>query len=665
MGRFTDWLRPPPVVAAATTITDPRELDSILGGSARDITAAWKVWREVGEIHYATTQQARLVSRVGWDFHVDGVQADEDEAARVLEEAFGNQLHDLAKQGALHLQVAGGYILARWPGDMRRGGPWDVVSLAPDYKQKELLRKADVRVHVTNPDPVDPTRTDSPVIAAIDVARELILARAQSRAAARNRTAQHGLFFYPLEGAGQDPEGFKKKLQAVITAPLADELSSAGVVPNLVGFPGDWIDKVKNIQIGPPLDEKLFLRVEALVKQIAMILDSPPEILLGMGDVNHWSSWAIQEDNWFGHTEPLASRVGEGFAEAMAFAADLDSDRLMVTPDPSPVLQRRPAITDVATAYTNNVVTAEYYRAQLGADEDDAPDAPPEVSEPPPVDEETSEDPSGDEVAPVLRPVAAAVAQRLPSAARLQAIDSQAYDSVGDLITDAAERALERLGAKLRSMAQGSGIDLPTDKTNAEIAAAYKGDIPGADEAVAAVAVAWATKVDRVVRRAYKQLHDAGVELPPDDNAITDASQVFAAAVGAQVAVRRGGGTGDAELWTNTRRVVSIAGLNPDPAPPVQGVGGGRRQINSVGVGIALGETAINFVRDNYQAVVGAYTWVHVDGKDPHPVHVELDGRTFNGEYLLEEGINWFPGDHAGCECVALPKFVRVERTAA
>lgn len=79
------------------------------------------------------------------------------------------------------------------------------------------------------------------------------------------------------------------------------------------------------------------------------------------------------------------------------------------------------------------------------------------------------------------------------------------------------------------------------------------------------------------------------------------------------------------------------------------------------GMGIGLGARAYAAIQQQYALVPGQYRWLHeYRGAHPHPQHQRLAGRTFNGEYILEGGINWFPGDHAGCVCVGVPDFVEV-----
>jgi hypothetical protein len=93
------------------------------------------------------------------------------------------------------------------------------------------------------------------------------------------------------------------------------------------------------------------------------------------------------------------------------------------------------------------------------------------------------------------------------------------------------------------------------------------------------------------------------------------------------------------------------------PERPIAAAAG----IPVAGNGIALGRRSFDAIQATYSLVPGSYTWLHeYRGKDPHPEHLSFAGRSFNGDYILEDGINWFPGDHAGCACAAFPEFVEV-----
>jgi hypothetical protein len=54
-----------------------------------------------------------------------------------------------------------------------------------------------------------------------------------------------------------------------------------------------------------------------------------------------------------------------------------DDADVQVIPDPTPVLAKLGSVTDALEAFDRGIVSPEYVRAQMGADDQDAPDGPP------------------------------------------------------------------------------------------------------------------------------------------------------------------------------------------------------------------------------------------------------------------------------------------------
>lgn len=691
MGLLDLFFRRP--LTAAATVATSRQLEAT-GGSTqvRETADAWRVWRQLGEIHYVTTQQARLVSRLEWDVVLDGAELEPDRAAELLEAAFGNDLPELARQAALHLEVAGAYLLARIDDE------WQVVSYPVGYAEQQKLKRADVTTLVRNPDPVDPRRSDSPVLAALDVARELLLARAQARAAARSRTAQLQTIIYPSEGV-PDPEQFEQDLMDVMTAPLEDERSAATVVPNLIGFPGEQISNWRTLDLTGPIDEKLHEKIRGLVGQLAVILDAPPEILTGMGDTNHWTSWAIQEDNWLGHVEPLAQMIGRGFAVAIATATNTPIDLVDIVPDPAPLLKRRPTISDAMAAFSAGLVSADWAREQIGADADDAPtsggdpavtaaldllkSAPSLAQSPglPALVAQIRAVLSGDD-APALgadevivsesvgepeQPQIAAAPVSLPfSTDRLLSIDQSASDSLGDLLELAVTRVREKVGSQIRSRLQGDPAaksamaDIPNADLPAKLPKALA-LLPNLDQTIAdTLENVLPPAFSKIVRRAYADTRSAGVLITLDDDVLAAATDTLLAEAASICLDALNGDAVDGALWVLNRQALTLAGGGDDPTVTVGETAAPRKRIAMAspldGAGIALGRGAIGWVIDNLNVAPRAYQWEHVGGSgNDHPEHKMFHGWEFDGAILEWDGVEWFPGDHLGCRCRRVP----------
>jgi len=636
-------------------------------------TDLWHIYRCVPEVHYAVNQQARLVGRLDWRVSIEG--RDVDDSEEVMRQAFGSDLRSLATYAAIHLQVPGQFYLVRVPGTNGKAARWRIIRSPLPHDQKKVAEAATAVVQVVIEDPALDTRADSPVMAVRDIATELILTRAQARATARNRTAQLMTVIYPKEGAGPDPKKFERDIAKVMTDPLTDEKSGSVAVPNLIAWPSQYIDGWKTLDFTGPIDEKLHERVDRLIRQLAVGLDITPSLLLGLEDSTHWTAWASQEDNWLGHVEPLAAPVGQAMAAAIAMLTNTDPDAIEITPDPAPLLKRRPAIADVLAAWEQGLVSDEWAREQLGAPETEAGPGRPQIT----AGNDMTRDQGEANAEPSIeaserRQIEASPGRTTPTTAaigaqgveidgrRLAEIDEQAYASFEDLVRDIAERVLEKWGARVRSLAQGRpGMALPRDVSNVEIARLYDGDIPNADATLIQTAQDALTRVLRIITRAQGRIRAMGIEIPTstaEDPRVIGAGEAFVAAVGAVVAAIRSGGTGTAEASMSARQIATIAG------------GGEAQDFGGAVSGIALAASTMEVLRRDHRLAPAEgneggtlYRWLHLyQGDHPHPVHLSLKDALVDQVPVFAGGYLAFPGDHAGCECVVTPaELVRVD----
>lgn len=330
---------------------------------------AWKIWRQLGEMHYATTFMARQMTRLRWDVSVDGEEVDRDDADELIRAVTDQDPGGVARDLSLHMTVAG----EAWY--IRNEDGWRIVpSTATSLKSK--LDDADVVVHGIRRDPEKPSKPDSPVRASLGVAEELLTLQALNRSQNRNRLAQRGVILVPNDAGWDEADEFQDAFEEAAVAPLQDEHAPSAVTPLIVDFPSELIETWRHFTADSDFDDDLDERIDDALRRLALSLDIPPEVLLGIADLNHWSAWAVEDSTYRQHLEPTALRVGRIFADALeAVAETLDvAGEIEVEPDPAELLARRSSVQDSFEAWDRGIVGDDFVREAVGASEDDAPD---------------------------------------------------------------------------------------------------------------------------------------------------------------------------------------------------------------------------------------------------------------------------------------------------
>lgn len=365
----------PARVAVARSYTS-KQVESDTGKSAAWQHEAWRIWDKLGEIHYPTTQIARLISRLDWN-----TEPDFD-----LEAFFENPgIAEVTRVTALNLIVAGeGWLTSQLPTDdesqdtvdldVESEEEWRVYAVVePNLNGK--LEKAGVKIRVWTPDPRDSNAADSGVRAAIPPGNELIALQNLSLAQIHSRIASNGILLrpntrQPLVDEDGEPVDFTEMLHESMVAAITDTSSSAALAPIDIEVPADEIEYWTHLKFERPYDERVDERMERVIRRIALALDIWPELLLGVADINHWGSWFLSEDTWRSSTAPLAMQV----AQAMEVAVkEKTGQEITIEPDPAVLLARRSSVRDALNAAWIGGVGLKYIREVIGAGEGDAP----------------------------------------------------------------------------------------------------------------------------------------------------------------------------------------------------------------------------------------------------------------------------------------------------
>lgn len=232
---------------------------------------------------------------------------------------------------------------------------------------------------------------DSPMRAVLDECDELLILSHAVRAGARSRLQGNGILLIPSEaspaptagpGGDENPQKdiFMDDLTGSMTTPIGDEASASAVVPLVVRMHGEAINNVKHISLArPDYMQKQREERRECIERIALGLDLPPEILLGVTDANHWTAWQIDEDAWKAHVQPVADNMASDLTagyfrptlQKMGFA---DADRYVVGYDASEVVRRPDKSGDAIRLFDRMELKGDTLRAEAGFSDEDKPD---------------------------------------------------------------------------------------------------------------------------------------------------------------------------------------------------------------------------------------------------------------------------------------------------
>lgn len=162
---------------------------------------------------------------------------------------------------------------------------------------------------------------DSPMKAVLDLFEELLLLQNAVAARVKSRLSAAGILLWPEE-AGFKSQDAQKSDEDILDDPLLNELvqsanaaiqnpgSASGVTPIIIRIAAEYIESVKHLQFFDPgvAYPETGLRME-VIRRIALGVDFPPEVLLGMADANHWTSWQIDETTARSHIFPMCQML--------------------------------------------------------------------------------------------------------------------------------------------------------------------------------------------------------------------------------------------------------------------------------------------------------------------------------------------------------------------
>jgi hypothetical protein len=301
-------------------------------------TRAWQLYHAVPEVRFAATYMANgmagatlYAGRRADDGTIEPAP-DNHRASEIVQQIAGGPDGQAKMLGAFgkHLTVPGeGWIVVRPNGEVlspdvpEDGHDWRVLSTRevsqksgkltaeidgddveiPPGDEETLDPDSPVALRVWEPDPERAIEADSPVRASIDLLEELLLLNAAVKAIARSRLTGRGILLVPKgtrfptrPGQGDAEDDLIEVLMMIAETAIREPESAAATVPIVLEVPADSIADFKLLTFESNFDELALKLREEAIKRFATGLEIPGELLLGMGDTNHWGAWMLTSE---------------------------------------------------------------------------------------------------------------------------------------------------------------------------------------------------------------------------------------------------------------------------------------------------------------------------------------------------------------------------------
>ena len=315
----------------------------------------------------------------------DGVDFDE-RPEQVMEALVGPNggRHEVIRKAAYHLFCAGEGALVGTPIEKGAGIMWEFLSVMevyPDADGRLVRRKSgmtstdidylgeDVYVaRLLNSSPIYSdlaeceVRRVLPIIAEIKSLTQMVDATIKSRIPANILFIPEGMTLHGVgdtddaeslasdgePGTLYDIDTLVDEIFEHVNQSQMDPLSAARLVPLVLVGRGEEGQYIKVIELSRELDGwAQDLRQEALTR-LARGLDTPPELMSGRANTNHWTSAIIDQDFLVKHIQPIGQLIADFLTEnylrpmlqAFEDMSEEEAFEWKVVFDPSPVTAR-------------------------------------------------------------------------------------------------------------------------------------------------------------------------------------------------------------------------------------------------------------------------------------------------------------------------------------
>jgi hypothetical protein len=373
---------------------------------------AWAYYDESGPLRYATNWLANLISKARLHAATLSVGGDEPEpidtgpvADAVAALAGGpDGQAQMLRSCAIELTVPGiCYLVGQTQSDDEES-TWRIYSqdvlrlrspatptspavyeLLKGDRKWEPLPPNSLVVKVWRPHERIFWEADSPARAALTSLRELRRISQYIDAVLVSRLAGAGVLLlpqgtvYPTAPGQKDTNKhpFISEVMDVMMAAVKNPGTASQIVPIPIEVPPDLIDKIKHVSFATELSDKILAMRESALQQCAIALDVPAEVLTGMGEVNHWGSWQIEESAVKVFAEPLleliTAALTRGYLKPVLEAQGIDTENVVIWADTSELTAKPDRSDDAISLYDKGEASGVTARREAGLSDADKP----------------------------------------------------------------------------------------------------------------------------------------------------------------------------------------------------------------------------------------------------------------------------------------------------
>ncbi len=339
-----------------------------------------------------------------WDRSENAWKKDTTPEAQGIERRINHGFRMGRAAGLMHL-VEEAYILVT-----RVDGILAFETLAPTeirskekYSEKRVMKDGDkhdwVRIdgdvaiiRAYRPDPIDRFKAGGPHKAMLGLLETMALEMLRSQAESVNVLAGNGILFIPVElmpEEGSDLDEldtpgtqryFENRLEDGMLSTITDRSKGEAVVPLTIWGQAEYGKDIRHITLNGDSAYESGKRMQDLIERYARDVDLPAQIILGMGDSNHWSDWKVDENTWAYHLEPraqlLADAIYAGVARPILLNLGREPSEQRLAPNAARAIAKQDMSSTAGDAYERGAIRPEAYVEAIGMDPSDMrPDA--------------------------------------------------------------------------------------------------------------------------------------------------------------------------------------------------------------------------------------------------------------------------------------------------